>query len=139
MIDKKIYGFDSFEGLKEDWHGTSQVRGTFNLNANMPKVLSNVELIKGWFHETVPEFLKTNDGWFSFIHFDADTYQTTALLLSLMRYRILKDTIIIFDEYLGYPNWRKGEYLAWQNHIRENNIQYKYLGFSSQQSVIKVI
>ena len=30
-INKKIYGFDSFEGLKEDWSGTTVIKGTFDL------------------------------------------------------------------------------------------------------------
>ena len=30
-INKNIYGFDSFEGLREDWLGTTVTKGTFDL------------------------------------------------------------------------------------------------------------
>lgn len=30
----KLYCFDSFEGLSEDWHGWSCVKGQFNLKKN---------------------------------------------------------------------------------------------------------
>jgi hypothetical protein len=33
-------------------------KGSFSRNGNFPKVNSNVELIKGWFHETLPNFIK---------------------------------------------------------------------------------
>jgi hypothetical protein len=44
-----LYGFDSFEGLNESMPGTNAIKGTFNLGGDMPTVLSNVKLIKGWF------------------------------------------------------------------------------------------
>ena len=43
----KLYVFDSFEGLKEDWAGTAGSKGTFNLNKKIPKLNSNVEPIVG--------------------------------------------------------------------------------------------
>ena len=34
---KKIYGFDSFEGLKDDWHGFSGIaKESFSLNKKLP-------------------------------------------------------------------------------------------------------
>lgn len=55
---KKIYGFDSFEGLPEDWvrQDTKISKGTFafkNPNA-LPPVLHNVTLTKGWFQDSLP-------------------------------------------------------------------------------------
>jgi len=43
-----IYGFDSFEGLREDWTGTKNPRGTFNLNKKIPKLNKNVIPVVGW-------------------------------------------------------------------------------------------
>src|ERR1700759_244538 len=44
-------GFDSFEGLQEQWSGMAPQR-TFDLGGRLPKVRSNVALIKGWFAES---------------------------------------------------------------------------------------
>ena len=58
LPDEKIYGFDSFEGLPEDWykkeeHKTGEesnkhIKGWFALD-NLPPVRSNVELVKGFY------------------------------------------------------------------------------------------
>ena len=133
-----VYGFDSFEGLKEDWQGASLPKGSFDLHGRLPKVLKNVVLVKGWFHETIPRFLEDHADLFSFIHLDADTYESTAMVLELIGSRLKRNTVIVFDEYLGYPGWQNGEYKAWQESITKNHVQYEYLGFSNRQAAIRI-
>lgn len=133
-----IYGFDSFVGLKEDWTGTLFARGAFNVRGRLPKVASNVRLIKGWFDETLPPFLNEHLEKFSVIHIDADTYITTKLLFGLLRDRIAVGTIIIFDEYHGFPNWERGEFMAWQEFVSAGNLKYEYLGFAPSQAAVLV-
>ncbi len=41
-------GFDSFEGLRENWHGMAPEK-TFDLGGKLPRVRRNVTLVKGWF------------------------------------------------------------------------------------------
>lgn len=134
-----IIGFDSFEGLKEDWSGSSHSASSFDMKGKMPKVNKNVVLIKGWFEQTLPDFLDKHNEDFSFIHFDCDTFLSTDYLLKKINKRITKDTIIIFDEYIGYPNWENNEFLAWQNFVKNNNIKYKYIAFANQQAAIQII
>jgi len=134
-----IYGFDSFEGLKEDWHGTQGLSGDLDVGGKLPVVPSNAHLIKGWFDKTVPEFLAKNDGHFSFIHFDADTYESTRFLIELMENRIRPGTIIIFDEYFGFPNWRNGEFRAWQEYVARTGVAYEYLAFAPEQAALRVL
>jgi hypothetical protein len=136
---KIIHGFDSFEGLKEDWPGTQTIKGALTLEGKLPKVMENVRLVKGWFDVTIPEFLNEHRESFSFVHFDADTFESTRLLLNLLRKRIAANTIVIFDEYLGFPNWINGEYRAWQEFVVENNIHYEYLAFARQQAAIRIL
>lgn len=49
-------GFDSFEGLPEDWKSGFE-KGCFSVK-ELPIVNKNVQLVKGWFDNTLPEFLK---------------------------------------------------------------------------------
>lgn len=69
-----IYGFDSFEGLPEDWILGSRViaKGSmgFKNPSNLPPVLHNVQLIKGWFDETLPRFANElpSDVVIAFLH-----------------------------------------------------------------------
>ena len=129
---KIIHGFDSFEGLPEDCPGLNDLKGRFNLHGKLPEVPKNVKLHKGWFHEILPKFLLENDETISFLHFDVNLYSATKIVLDLLRERIVVNTIIVFDEYFNYPNWQNGEFKAFQEFVKENNIRYEYLGFTSR-------
>ena len=142
LKDRKItlYGFDSFQGLKEDWRGTWHAAGHFDLGGKPPEVAPNVTLIKGWFDDTLPAFLDSHSNEpFSFIHFDADTFEATSTVLSLLKDRIVKGTVIVFDEYLGFPNWQKGEFLAWRNFVEAESLDYCYLAFSNTPAALMVL
>jgi hypothetical protein len=52
--DRQIYGFDSFEGIPEDWW--TRPKGTFA--APPPQFTNpNGHLVKGWYDESLPRFL----------------------------------------------------------------------------------
>jgi len=138
--NKKIYGFDSFTGLKEDWRGGEFPKGEFSTNGVLPKVLENVELVSGYFDESLPNWLEDNKGVFSFINIDCDTYESTYTVLNLLgNKRIVSGTIILFDEYFGYPNWREHEYKAWQDFVREHKISYEYKAINQMQVLVRIL
>ena len=138
--DKTIYGFDSFEGLKEDWSGTWYRAGHFTLGGTPPAVRPNVRLIKGWFDATVPAFLAEQGGMpFAFVHLDADTYESTSLVLSHLADRIVSGTVLVFDDYLGFPNWQHGEYRAWQQFVVARGLTYRYLAFGNTSVAVQVL
>ena len=137
---KIVHGFDSFEGLPEDWLGFNDVKGKFNLHGKLPDVPKNVKLHKGWFHEILPKFLVENDESVSFLHIDSDLYSSAKTVLNLLRERIVVNTIIVFDDYFNYPNWQKGEFKAFQEFVKENNIRYEYMGFThGKATAVRVI
>jgi hypothetical protein len=137
-LPQDIYGFDSFEGLQEDWAGWVLPKGTFDLGGKLPKVKKNVHLIKGWFDKTLPVFLQSHPEKFSFIHIDCDTYEATKAALFYLNPRIVEGTVIIFDEYFSYRGWQLGEYKAWKEFVADNSLVYGYLGFSSDQVAVIV-
>lgn len=126
MPDKIIYGFDSFEGLPEDWLYYSP-KGDFNLNGNAPPVRENVRLVKGWFNETLPEFIKTHPEPCAFIHVDCDLYSSTKTVFDNLKNQIISGTVIAFDEYFNYPSWQEGEYKAFMEFVAENNLEFEYI------------
>jgi hypothetical protein len=69
---------------------------------------------------------------------DADTYESTKCVLDLIRSRITTGTIIVFDEYLGNPNWVNCEFRAWQEFAGLHKITYQYLAFSPQAAALIV-
>ncbi len=126
-----IYGFDSFKGLSEPWGGTALNRGYFNKNGEFPKVNSNVELIIGWISDTLPVFVESKnltENKISFMHLDVDTYTPTKFILETVEKYFLNGTIIIFDELLGYPGWRKHEFKALVEALDSKWI-YEYIAF----------
>jgi len=124
-----VYGFDSFEGLPEKWRDGFD-KGAFSRGGNLPHVNSNVSLIKGWFNETLPEFMKTHDKKISFIHMDADLYSSTIYILDQLKDHLDKDCIIIFDELVNYPGFDgdTGELKAFYEFVTKNNVKYTWIG-----------
>lgn len=136
----RVFGFDSFEGLEEDWCGTNLQRGVFSTNGQMPKCESNVTLVKGWFEDTLPKFCaELQKEKILLLHMDADTYKPTAYVLSSLSNNLGKGTIIIFDEYFGYPNFRSHEFKALHEFVKSSGLKYRYIGYTEIQVAIEVL
>ena len=134
LPDKVIYGFDSFEGLPEDWRYDCQ-KGAFNANNNLPPVNENVRLVKGWFNETLPEFVKEHPEPCAFIHVDCDLYSSTKTIFHELKNQIVSGTVIAFDEYFNYPGWQQYEYKAFMEFVAENDIEFEYIARTEHEQV----
>ena len=135
-----IWGFDSFEGLEEDWLGHSRgaQKGRYTLEGDLPEVRNNVRLVKGWVQDTVPRWLSEyDDQSIIFAHLDLDTYTPTRFVLDAIRPRLVEGSIIQFDELYGYPGWRHNEYKALLESLPEDS--YQYIGFSDQAVAIRML
>jgi predicted O-methyltransferase YrrM len=135
--DREVIGFDSFEGLPEDWR-EGFGKGTFKMD-QLPRVRNNVTLIKGWFDETLPEFIKNNSQKISYLHIDCDLYSSTKSVFSLLAKYIQPGTVIVFDEYFNYPGWKEGEYKAFQEFVAEYTIKYDYITYNALDEQVALI
>jgi hypothetical protein len=128
LQSSKIYGFDSFEGLPEAWFGKSE-KGLFSAEGKLPKVRANVELIVGWFDRTLPAFLDSHSMEnISLLHIDCDIYSSTQTIFSYLYEKIVPGTIIVFDEYFNYPEWKRHEFRAFQEFVNFRQRRYEYIG-----------
>lgn len=97
--ESKFYGFDTFEGLPEDWGKLK--KGTFDTEGTIPKIKDyRINFIQGLFQETLRRFLNnfsTEDRLI--IHLDADLYSSTMYVLSSLDVLLKSGDIIIFDEF----------------------------------------
>lgn len=134
-----IYGFDSFEGLPEDWHQES--KEVYSTKGKIPKAPSHVTLIPGWFEETLPIFLDKREEDVALINIDCDIYSSTKTVLDLLNTRIKKGTIIIFDEYIGNLHWEEDEHKAFMESIAQYQWKYEYLFYSAytKQVVVRIV
>ena len=48
-------------------------------------------------------------------------------------------TILLFDEYLGFPDWKNGEFRAWQEFAEARGLRFRYLGFGPTQAALQVL
>lgn len=132
-----VYGFDSFEGLPERWRDGFG-KGSFEVR-RLPKVRKNVRLIKGWFNETLPNFVQQHAGPVSFLHIDCDLYSSTKTVFEVLGDRILPGCVIVFDEYFNYPGWELGEYKAFQEFVSAKGLGYEYLGYNRLHEQVAVL
>ena len=137
-IDKNIYGFDSFEGLREDWLGTSVTKGTFDLKKKIPKLNLNVIPIAGWIQDTLPDFLLKKPK-INFVHMDVDTYESSKFVLENIKPFLVKGAIILFDELYNFEGWDVGEYKALTEVFKDD--EYCFISFSkdTSQAAIKIL
>jgi predicted O-methyltransferase YrrM len=136
--DQKVYGFDSFEGLPEFWRDGFK-KGFFSLEGNLPKVESNVSLVKGWFSDTLPEFTNKEKAAISFLHVDCDLYSSTKTIFSSLAKQIEVGTVIVFDEYFNYVGWQEGEFKAFKELVSKFNIEYDYICYNRKHEQVAVV
>jgi len=137
LTSKTIYGFDSFEGLPEAWSG-SIPKGHFAMEA-LPKVKSNVKLVKGFFDKSLPGFLKENPGKAGLLHIDCDLYSSTKTVFELFESRLTPGTVIVFDEYFNYPAWEQGEHKAFNELISKIKGTIEFVGFVHKNEQVAVV
>jgi hypothetical protein len=96
----KFYGFDTFDGLPEDWGPFK--KGTFSNNNKTPEINDDRgKFYKGLFQQTVPGFLKEVDGSKrNVLMMDADLYSATLYALTMLAPMLKKGDIIFFDEFV---------------------------------------
>jgi hypothetical protein len=93
----KVFGFDTFEGLPEDWKNTPCTKGFFSTNGVIPTI-HGVKFFKGLFSDTIPEYKKEVSD-IALIHIDCDLYSSTKDVLYGLNDYIKPNTILAFDEW----------------------------------------
>jgi hypothetical protein len=118
-----LHGFDSFEGLPEDWDAR-RPKGEFDVGGRIPEFDdARVVLHKGWFEETLPSFaLPERDRLV--LNMDADLYSSTRFVLDTLRGEIRAGTIIVFDEFCD----RMHELKAFDEFLRATGMKFRALG-----------
>jgi hypothetical protein len=139
-LKTNIYGFDSFEGHSHDWPGTGTVayNNHYNQNGKLPKVNSNVILIKGFVENTLDNFLKEKKKEINFIHIDVDIYEPTYTILKLTKPYLINGSIIIFNALYNYVGWDTGQYKALKEIYSEGEFIFKAFSARGPQVVIKI-
>lgn len=96
--EAKLHGFDSFEGLPEDFDVNGpHTKGTFNVDGVVPDIDdTRVQFFKGWFDQVLPTYSAPEHDVLV-VNLDADLYSSTILVLRHLRPYIKPGTFIYFD------------------------------------------
>ena len=132
---RKVYGFDSFEGLPEAWW--TRPKGTFQTalpNIDKP----NVTLVKGLFDDSLPGFLQRWEGTAAIVHVDCDLYKSTLSCLLPILSRCQKGTVILFDEYYNYSDFAQHEWLAWREICTNHYIAASCIAYDGRRAAFQL-
>ena len=141
---RPVYGFDTFEGLVEDWQIDDQTvvkSGTFSLQEplaqrlmtgtgvhldddGVPEPLGRpVEFVKGTTYDTLAPFLAERPGApIRLFHMDLDTYESCLHALETCKDHFVEGSILVFDEYLV----TNGEMRAFYEFQRRYGLEWRY-------------
>jgi hypothetical protein len=145
---KRLYLFDSFEGLPEaDTRADSESphvkkgiwgKGTCKFNVTVPELTmklngiiqeSNFKIFKGWFNKSLP--LLSPNIKLSMIHVDCDLYKSAIDVLDycFCNSMIQEGTAIFFDDYnCNRASKNYGERKAWSEITEKYSVEYSDSG-----------
>lgn len=99
--DRTVYAFDTFEGMPSGMVGNKDHPCVTDMFQDVDNVLeylddSNIEIRKGLFPSTT---MGLEDEIFSFVHLDADIYESTLAGLQFFWPRLAVNGIVILDDF----------------------------------------
>ena len=122
-----FFGFDTFEGLPEDWHFFK--KGAFSFDIPFMDD-SRGTFIKGLFQDTLYKFLDNYRNNAAgpevrrVLHLDADLYSSTLFAYHAGSLSSKWGYPLLFDEF-NIPNH---EFAAWTDFVRSYYIKYEVIG-----------
>ena len=119
--DGTLVGFDSFEGLPENW---KDGRSAGHFATQVPQIDDHrVSFEVGWFEDTVPTFeLPPHDQLI--VNIDCDLYSSTSLVLHHLEPALTPGTLIYFDEFSD----RDHEFRAFREYLDRTGGAVRALG-----------
>jgi len=106
--DSRFVGFDSFEGLPENWRrfDAQMVAAHFDVKGALPDIDDpRVEFVSGWFQDTLGDFLDEFTVRSRLVlHVDSDLYSSALYTLTRCNDILVPGSIVVFDEFSSVLN-----------------------------------
>lgn len=137
LASMKFYAFDSFEGLpkiegadgEKEFEQFEKGQYSFSPNQFKQKIkkagvnLNDVEIISGWFNETLTQKTKEklNIKSAAIVWVDCDLYESTVSVLKFITDYLVDGTILVFDDWFFFKgNPQKGEQRAFGEWLKKH-------------------
>jgi hypothetical protein len=127
---RKVYGFDWFRGLPEDWDYPGS-KGTGDLSGRQPDCPVNGEWVVGLVADTLPNFVD-NHPPAAFVHFDMDLYSSTATAFEYLKFA--PGAILAFDEIDSHVRNMNGEQKAFREWLAKTDHDFELIGSRHAES-----
>ena len=124
-----VIGFDSFQGLPEDWRDEFP-QGSF---AHPKPDIPNTRFVEGWYTDTVPGFNFPDLG---LVHVDCDLYSSTAVALKHVIPHLRPGCFLVFDEFHSYPGCELHEQLAFNEYM---TLPYRVIGHGHEAWAVQCV
>ena len=108
--NKKIFALDSFQGLREKFENVEA--GHF---ACEPPRIDGVEIVEGYFEDTLTPELALAVGPVSFAHLDADLYTSTICALNFLTPLLNSGSLLLFDQYTSGGGQERRAFEDWRD------------------------
>jgi Macrocin-O-methyltransferase (TylF) len=126
-----VVGFDSFEGLPEDF-------GPYPAGSFACDIPAGLSLVSGWFAHTLPTFDFNALAPIGLVHIDCDLYSSTATVLDHVGPHLRADCYLVFDEWHGRPWHYEHEPRAWREHAQRTGATWDVIGHDEQAWAIQL-
>jgi len=115
-----LHGFDSFEGLPENWGRTSP-KGSISAMGAVPEMADpRVRFFKGWFDDTLRAYSPPAHDVLV-VNLDADVYSSTVTVLNYLRDKLKPGDWLYFDEFTVWDH----EFRAFQEFVEGSGMRFQ--------------
>ncbi len=125
--ESRFFGFDTFEGLPEDWDsGWGTIRkGSYTTNGIIPEFPdSRVSIIKGYYQDVLDDFLNSyTPSGKMIIHLDCDLYSSALYVLTKCDVFRKLNPLILMDDFSS-PNHM---FRAFNDYTKSYIVSYDYV------------
>lgn len=137
--DSRFIGFDSFEGLPEDWRyfGGTIESSTFDAGGVVPDVDDQrAEFVKGLFQDSLPGFLEAFEPRSRIVlHCDADLYSSTLYALTQCDHLLVPGSVVIFDEFCAVMD----EFAALRDYCKAYRREYDVVACTEKLAHLAIV
>jgi len=123
--------FDSYLGLPEEWDFNGDINHIGRYAQPHPPRIEDSRVVwhNGMFADTLPV---ADMGTLDFVHIDCDIYSSTKTVFDHIQVR--EGTLILFDEYWGYLDYRNHERKAFLEWSERTGYELEWMGKNRSQA-----
>ena len=132
-----LWGFDSFRGLPEDWI-KGHPKGHFAVGSHVALPPDGVNLVVGWYKDTLPAFWPPDPITFALV--DCDLYSSATEVFWQILPQTNEGAVIVIDDFFVEP-YDNGVLRAFLEFLEdpEHRFPFEWLARSGEQVALRVL